>query len=364
MESSIAARYSAVHKVITFTGSGSGFLIRQPNYFITNYHGVEGHHVVSLEDQDENRYRAQVVLVSPSHDLAVLTAEGDFSSLAPTPIAEAGTVELGDRMTVAGFPFGKPFSVTEGIVSSPRQRVDNRYLIQTDAAVNPGNSGGPMFNANGEVVAVTVSKMVDAENVGYGIPVSDLQKVLATLDSITDKEFHVQCSGCDTPIATEQEFCTSCGAKLSADAFKETKLSPLAELVEGIIANMGIDPVTARVGKEFWRFYRGSAQLSMYVYNTRFLIFYSNVNTLPKKDLGPVLGYLLSNPVPPYQFSLRENDLVLYYCVHLADLDSPHRERISQELTDLAKKADDLDNYLLDTYGCPLPERKTVRSEE
>ena len=94
----------------------------------------------------------------------------NFSALPEILLAEK-EVTLGQKINVAGNPFGMPFTATEGTVSSPRQLMDDTYYIQTDAAVNPGNSGGPMFNLDGEVVAITTSKMSNEDNMGFGIPV-------------------------------------------------------------------------------------------------------------------------------------------------------------------------------------------------
>ena len=75
--------------------------------------------------------------------IALLAAEGDFSSLPDISLAEDDTLTIGRKVYVAGYPYGMPFTITEGSVSSPKQLMDGKYYIQTDAAVNPGNSGGP-----------------------------------------------------------------------------------------------------------------------------------------------------------------------------------------------------------------------------
>ena len=115
---------------------------------MTNYHVVEGFRQVALEDNQKNRYLANIVLVNPILDIALLSAEGDFTALPEISLA-CTEVTLGQKINVAGYPFGMPFTATEGTVSSPKQLMDDSYYIQTDAAVNPGNSGGPMFNQSG-----------------------------------------------------------------------------------------------------------------------------------------------------------------------------------------------------------------------
>ena len=119
-----------------------------------------------------------MVLVNPVRDIALLKADGDFSALPEIALSALDEVTIGQKINVAGYPFGMPFTVTEGTVSSPRQLLNDSYYIQTDAAVNPGNSGGPMFNDNSELVAITVSKLNNADNMGFGIPVSSLRELL------------------------------------------------------------------------------------------------------------------------------------------------------------------------------------------
>jgi hypothetical protein len=249
-----------------------------------------------------------------------------------------------------------PFTVTEGTVSSPKQLMHNSYYIQTDAAVNPGNSGGPMFNADDKLIAITVSKFNDADNMGFGIPLSLLKIVLANLENLDRKNFQVQCSSCEDFIVEEEEYCSSCGNKLPENVFKERKLTDLALFCEEAIADMGINPVLARVGFEYWKFHKGSSEIRMFVYNKSYLFCTSPINLLPKKELEPILTWLLSTDMMPYQLGLEENQIFISYRIHISDIFSPHADEIRKNITQLAFKADDLDNFLVDNYGCDFSE--------
>ena len=138
--------FNAVYKVNHAGGSGSCFYLKNKDLFVTNFHVVDGFREVALQDNDKNRFYARVVLVNPAKDIALLKADGDFSTLPEINLSVLDTVSIGQKINVAGYPFGMPFTVTEGTVSSPRQLINDSYYIQTDAAVNPGNSGGPMFH--------------------------------------------------------------------------------------------------------------------------------------------------------------------------------------------------------------------------
>ena len=348
--------FKAVYKVNHAGGSGSCFYLKNYDLFVTNYHVVEGFREVALQDNDKNRFYARVVLVNPARDIALLKADGDFSALPEIALSALDEVSIGQRINVAGYPFGMPFTVTEGTVSSHRQLMNDSYYIQTDAAVNPGNSGGPMFNDSNELVAITVSKLNNADNMGFGIPVASLRELLEQIADLDTSIFNVQCNSCDEFISEEEEYCPSCGDKLPENVFKERTLTDLAVFCEEAIEAMGINPVLARVGYESWVFHKGSSEIRMFVYNRQYLFCTSPLNVLPKKNLEPVLSYLLNADVRPYQFGLDGNQIYISYRVHISDVFSEYGEEVQKNLTNMAFKADELDNYLADTFGCEFSE--------
>lgn len=120
--------FQTVYKITHAGGSGSCFYLKKHDLFVTNYHVVEGFRQVALEDDNKNRYLANIILINPLLDVALLVAEGDFSALPEISLAEE-EVTLGQKVNVAGYPFGMPFAVTEGTVSSPRQLMDDSYYI-------------------------------------------------------------------------------------------------------------------------------------------------------------------------------------------------------------------------------------------
>ena len=181
--------YSVVFKVTHAGGSGSCFYLKDRDLFVTNYHVVEGFHTVAVHDNDRNPYLARVVLVNPTLDIALLAVDHDFSALPELNLAAADSLAISNKIRVAGYPYGMPFTVTEGTVSSPKQLMNGQYYIQTDAAVNPGNSGGALVNTHGELVGInTLIKSQTGSYVGYSfaIPESIVRKVVVDL-----KEFGV-----------------------------------------------------------------------------------------------------------------------------------------------------------------------------
>jgi hypothetical protein len=348
--------YQTVYKVNHAGGSGSCFYLKSHNVFVTNYHVIEGFKTVAVRDNDLNAFVAHVILVNPANDIALLSVDGDFSNLPDIALSDIASVNIGQKINVAGYPFGMPFTVTEGTVSSPKQLMNNSYYIQTDAAVNPGNSGGPMFNEQNELVAITVSKFNNADNTGFGIPVSVLKTILETSAELDRSTFNVQCPSCDALITNEEEFCPSCGEKLYEGIFQERGLTELAAFCEDAISDMGVNPVLARVGYESWRFHKGSSEIRMFVYDRSYLFCTSPINILPKKDLEPALTYLVGTHVKPFQLGLDGNQIYISYRVHISDIFSDHQDEVKKNMTQLAFKADEQDNFLAEQFGCEFSE--------
>lgn len=348
--------YKLVYKVTHAGGSGSCFYLKSHDLFVTNYHVVSGFHEVAIHDNDRNPYLARVVLVNPTLDIALMVAEGDFSQLPELSLAADDALKIGGKVSVAGYPYGMPFTVTEGSVSSPKQLMDGKYYIQTDAAVNPGNSGGPIFNENSEVVGVTVSKFSNADNMGFGIRVEALRKLLEAVGDMDRSCFQVQCDSCDGLIAGEEDFCPSCGEKLPEGIFAEREQSPLAVFCERAIEEMGVNPVLARDGYDSWTFHKGSSEIRIFVYDNTYLFAVSPINLLPKKEVEPVLDYMLSEDFTPYKMGIEGRQIYLAYRIHLSDLTEVSEDEIRRNLVNLALRADEMDNQMVERFGCEFSE--------
>ncbi len=139
-------------------GMGSGFIISDDGYVLTNNHVVEGAHSVLVRMSDRREFDAEIVGTDPRSDLALLRI--DASDLPTLKLASDDDLEVGEWVLAIGSPFGLDYSVSAGIVSAkgrslPTEQNENYVpFIQTDVAINPGNSGGPLFNLDGEVVGV------------------------------------------------------------------------------------------------------------------------------------------------------------------------------------------------------------------
>ena len=175
-------------------GLGSGFLIHEDGYVITNDHVVAGERQVSItqftqkdgELIKENYDNVRIVATGGNVDLALLKIEGHSNKVFPTvPLGSSAELRQGERVFAIGSPLGLERSVSEGIVSLRNRIVQDRLHIQTTAEISPGNSGGPLFNYRGQVVGVNNMKVVSAgaEGLGFSIPVRELKTFLENRDA-------------------------------------------------------------------------------------------------------------------------------------------------------------------------------------
>ena len=173
-------------------GQGSGFVYDSDGHIITNDHVVDGTSSVSVRFWNGKTFTAPVVGTDASTDLAVLKVDAPVSQLFPLTLGDSSNLVVGDQVVAIGSPFGLEGTVTSGIVSALHREMTspNHFAIdnsiQTDAAINHGNSGGPLLNAQGKVVGVNAqieSNSGGNEGVGFAIPSNTVRSIASQLIS-------------------------------------------------------------------------------------------------------------------------------------------------------------------------------------
>ncbi len=343
---------SSVFKINTSSGSGTGFYLRGKGIVVTNCHVIMGYRDVSLEDHKKSRFMARVVFVNKEADVAFLKPETDFE-VPDLELADISNLKSRDKVFVLGFPFGMPYTETNGIVSAPRQLMEGSYYIQTDAAVNPGNSGGPVVDEAGKVVGITTCKFSQADNMGFAVPVDILKEELESFTQNREMVYSIKCNSCKNLILEETEYCPNCGNSIDQKLFEKINPTRIEEFVESALQQMDMDPVMARAGYEFWEFHRGSALVRLFVFEKNYLFATSPINSLPTSNIESLYRYLLSNPIAPYQLGIYQSQVFISYRVHLSDVFSSNGSKIKTEIGNLLLKADEMDDYLETNFGCP-----------
>ena len=177
----------------TYQASGSGFIITSDGYILTNYHVINGSKTVTVATYDHNTYDAKVIGYDASNDIAVIKI--DAENLKPVTLGDSDTLRVGESVYAIGNPLGElTFSLTGGIVSALSRNVQTEAgtsmsLIQTDCAINSGNSGGALFNTRGEVIGITnakysssgMSSEAEIDNIGFAIPINSVKRIVTSI---------------------------------------------------------------------------------------------------------------------------------------------------------------------------------------
>jgi S1-C subfamily serine protease len=182
---STAVQFDFFYGPVPQQGQGSGFILDKQGHILTNNHVIDNAQRLEVTLSDKHKYKATVVGVDKGHDLALLLISAP--NLQPATLAESESLTVGQRVYAIGNPFGLSGTMTRGIISAIRSiRGPNNNpiedAIQTDAAVNPGNSGGPLLNSRGEVIGITTlianNGADQSSGIGFAIPVNTAKAVL------------------------------------------------------------------------------------------------------------------------------------------------------------------------------------------
>jgi S1-C subfamily serine protease len=181
--------YDFFYRPVPQQGQGSGFILDTQGHILTNNHVIDNAQLVEVTLWNKKKYKASVIAVDRNHDLALLQIH-DAQGLQPATLSDSTNLVVGQRVYAIGNPFGFSGTMTRGIISAIRsiQMPSGNKIedaIQTDASVNPGNSGGPLLNSRGEVIGITTmiatnpNRNADqSAGIGFAIPISTAKAVL------------------------------------------------------------------------------------------------------------------------------------------------------------------------------------------
>ncbi len=181
----------------TSAASGSGFIVTDTGYIITNFHVIEDSDSITVSLYNGSTYDAALIGYDESNDLAVLKIEAE--GLSPVILGDSDNLNVGDSVVAIGNPLGElTFSLTSGSISAKDREVTmsnslTMNLLQTDCAINSGNSGGALFNLYGEVIGITNAKYSSSgseasiDNIGFAIPINDVRSIV---ESIIEKGYY------------------------------------------------------------------------------------------------------------------------------------------------------------------------------
>lgn len=200
-----ATEYDFFMDPVPVEGAGSGFVIDARGYILTNFHVVEGAQSIEVVLGDQSHYAAKFIGADQRNDVALLKIEPKGKTLVALHLGDSGALQVGQKVLAIGNPFGFQSTLTTGVVSALGRTVQTSQTtfideaIQTDAAINRGNSGGPLINTHGEVIGINSAIYTPSgttAGIGFAIPINTAKNIAT--DLITDGRVHRAFLGVET----------------------------------------------------------------------------------------------------------------------------------------------------------------------
>ena len=341
-------------QIATPYSTGTGFFLKKAGLVVTNHHVVEGNRAVIIEGARFKKQLATVRYADRKYDLAFLGGPQNGAELPDVHLGTGKALRERDPVTAIGHPFGLKFSVKSGIVSGAREVMNNIPYLHIDAALNPGNSGGPLVDNDGDVVGINTFIIRDGDNIGFSLPVQFLSDALDEYQKIGGDNT-CRCSACSNVVSektVENGICTFCGSRVvlpgSVDEYLPTGVP---RTIEALITRTGHDVSLSRCGPNCWEINQGSARINITYHEKSGLMTADAILCqLPKENIKALYEYLLRENYAneALTFSVHEQDILLSLLIYDRYL---NEDTGMQSLQRLFEKADHYDNILVEQYG-------------
>ena len=181
-----AVEYDFFERAVPIEGAGSGFVIDPRGYVLTNNHVIEDSESIQVTLGDRSRYTARLVGADPRNDIALLKIDSKNKAITALPLGDSANLQVGQSVLAMGNPFGFSGTLTKGVISALGRTVQTSetsaidQAIQTDAAINRGNSGGPLLNSRGEVIGINSAIYTPSgttAGIGFAIPINMAKRI-------------------------------------------------------------------------------------------------------------------------------------------------------------------------------------------
>jgi serine protease Do len=359
MESVIDRYKDVVVQIGTPYSVGTGFYLKRENLIVTNEHVIRDNREVTVNGRHFDKQTVPVLYIDPHYDLAFLSPPNilpEREQIQAAELCPEVEVRQGEVVVAVGHPFGYDYTATQGIVSNPGHYEREIRFIQHDAALNPGNSGGPLINDRGQVIGVNNFIVKDGNSVGFSLPAEYLHHAIHEFKGRSEGTA-TRCLSCANLVSDhehQEDYCPHCGSQIVLPSrIKDYEPTGVAHTIESFIGFIGHDVKLCRMGPQHWIIKEGSASIRI-SYNERSGMIFGDAYLcqLPKKNIGAVYQYLLreNTELEGMSFSVPANsrEIVLSLFIY----DRYLNEHTGRELFyNLFKKADHYDNILIEEYG-------------
>lgn len=242
-------------------GRGTGFIVADNGLIATNLHVVDHSPTAEVNVNGGELVGARIVFADTALDLALLAPDTPLGP-PPLPLGDSEALAPGDPVVAVGHPMGLDATVTRGIVSATARRRRGVTYLQTDAALNPGNSGGPLVDRRGHVVGMNTWIRRDGQNLGFAVPThlmrEHIERHSGPLHEVRAAQPTYRCASCSTAYVPGDARCLSCGERVgfrNAAAFTSgtRQHARATHAIPRLLQSMGYDPERCRVDQDLWR---------------------------------------------------------------------------------------------------------------
>ncbi len=332
---------------------GSGFYIPQWGLIITSYHTVEGCRLVTFSDYNKNhRNYASLIYFNAQADVAFFKPQQPLPNK-PKFLINKEAIAIGKQVYALGFPFELAFSATKGIISNSVVAKNNYNHIQHDAALNPGNSGGPLIDEKGNLLGMNSFTFKESDNISFSL---NTEHLVQAYDQLKGKEtgLYSTCNNCLNLVeeSLKAQICSNCGSEISfPPQVKKEKYFGIKGEVESILELLGFDYYLARKGNSAWEIYQGSATLELsYHKESGLIIGDSYLCKLPQKGIDKLYEFILkqNDKLEGMRFCVKDNDIILSTLIYDKYFSIESGKYI---LSKLLSSSDYYDDILVKEYG-------------
>ncbi len=341
-------------QIATPYSMGTGFYLKDEDMIVTNEHVIRGNREVIIKGDDFENQMAKTLYTDPKHDLALIKAPRSAKEIPGSIPMVKKALKEGDEVFAIGHPFGMNYETALGVVTKISQESNEIDYIYHSAALHPGNSGGPLANANGELAGINTFIIRSGNNFGFSLPLDYLLKTIEEFKKGGGRA-GTRCFNCskavfEKEIKTEQ--CPHCGSPIELPSeIEDYEPAGVAKTIEDMLAETGHAIQLARRGLFNWEIEQGSAKINVSYYEkTGLIIGDAYLCNLPQENIKPLYEFLLRQNYENegLTFSVKGRNIVLSLLIFDRYL---NKETGKKLISHLFEKADHYDNILVDEFG-------------
>lgn len=342
-----------VIQIATPHSTGTGFYLRGESLIVTNEHVVRDNRSVIVYNSKLQKQLAEVIYVDPKYDLAFIRPPHQIDvplvalRLDPQPTE-------GEPIIAIGHPFDLNYTTTKGIISNTQHLLEDVPYLQHDAALNPGNSGGPLIDAAGNIIGINTFIVKDGNNIGFSLPARLLANTIEAFKKKSNT-IGMRCHSCSNIVMHSEldgGYCPHCGTKLlMPNQVAEYEPIGISKTIEDMLSQRGYTIATSRRGPNAWVIQKGSAKINIAYYEKMGLITGdAYLCMLPKDNIKSIYEYLLrqNNEIEGLTFSIQGQDIILSLLIYDRYLNVETGTKLLEHLFEMA---DAYDNILVEEYG-------------